>query len=544
MSPIRSLLPAALAAFAVTAGATSTARADLPDKRADRAGWIKASMTGRQAAFCGPVAAPKLPGGADPDFVANQVKKQWEEAELGAVKLDAAMALANALCKFPGNPDLQRGLMPLWQQFTRHYGLGARDLADVAALQDPARAKIPLETRAPKDARFADVDGPTEVLVAKQHLVTSYGMDFMSYAQMLDTTPSAPEHLKVAFVEACVDGYHGTITRWAICKADALSLDRKRFDRELADAKLDPRHRLEAKLRFVQLQHAVQARAAKLAAEAKQDGGVAKVIDALPAKAAATWAEEKQPYEAMLAWSYRLVDDARAGNKRLLDGCEEELQAHLKAYLKAKAPATPDDLRDAFKDNIGSQLGNAAALCFVRDEAARTFWSGLSSGFAERWGLRTMIWHALASEKIEFDTDRGRDPLGLPRPVILYANASAATSSGTIATMKEAGGGFEITFKKETWKEPVCKQWKESNRIDGIDLKTGKLLYRSYCAKSGMETRSSTATPVTLDKRYAAGLKVGVAAAFVRNRDGSAYPTAVYADKKRAKLVGAFGVPY
>ena len=110
--------------------------------------------------------------------------------------------------------------------------------------------------------------------------------------------------------------------------------------------------------------------------------------------------------------------------------------------------------------------------------------------------------------------------------------------------MADTGDAFELTFKKETWKEQVCKQWKESNRIDGIDPATGKLIYRTSCVKTGTETRSSTATPVTVPKALATGLAVGVAASFVRNGDGTGYPTAVYADKKRTKLVGAFGVTY
>ena len=110
--------------------------------------------------------------------------------------------------------------------------------------------------------------------------------------------------------------------------------------------------------------------------------------------------------------------------------------------------------------------------------------------------------------------------------------------------LTEDGDTLSITFKTETWKEPVCKVWKETNRIDGIDPKTGKLIYRGFCAKRGVEKRSSTPTPVTVAKAYAAGLKVGVAASFVRNDDGSAYPVTIYADKKRAKIVGAFGVLY
>lgn len=537
--------------FTTTAVAAATLMSSLlgraqaaPDKQTDRAGWIKASMEGSQAAFCGPVKPKQLTGGSDPDFVSNQVKKQWEGGTLAEVKLDTVLSLANALCKFPGNAELQAALTPLWKEFAKYYGFGAADLADVAAVQDTARAKIALETRAPKDARLADGDAPTQAMVAKSLLVTSYGMDFMSYAEMLDTTPTASEHLKVAFVEQCVDGYHGSIARWAICKEDALSLDRKKFDQELAAAKIDPRHRLDAKLRFVKLQQAVKARADQYAAEAAKDGGVAKVIDAIPAAAAKAWADDRGPNQALLAWSYKLVDESRANNKKLMDGCEDELRTHLATYLNAAKPVTADDLKNAFRDNIGSQLGNAAAVCFVRNEAAQKFWSEWSSGFAERWGRRTMIWHALVSEKIDFDTKRGTDPLGLPKPVILYANASSAGSSGTLATMKEGGSGFEITFKKESWKEPVCKTWKETNKIDGIDPKSGKLIYRTVCTKTAMETRTSTATPVTVAKVYATGLKAGVAASFVRNTDGSAYPVAIYADGKRSKLVGAFGVAF
>ena len=96
---------------------------------------------------------------------------------------------------------------------------GASEIADVATVQDPQRAKIEMPTRAPKDTRLSDADPLTQALLAKSLLVTSYGMDFMSYAEMLDTTPNASEHLKVAFVEQCVDGYRASLARWAICKA-------------------------------------------------------------------------------------------------------------------------------------------------------------------------------------------------------------------------------------------------------------------------------------------------------------------------------------
>lgn len=539
------LIPSTIAALAFAATALSSpARAGLPDKKTDRAGWIKGSMEGKQAKFCGPVEPKKLSGGSDPDFVTNQVKKQWEGVALTEIKLDTAMFLANAICKFPGNPDLQKELMPLWTSWTTFYGFGPKDLADVATAQDPNLKRLPRQDRGPKDARLSEVDARTQVLVAKDNLVTAYGMDFMSYAEILDTTPTASEHLKVAFVEKCVDSYHGSIARWAICKADALSLDRKRFDKELAAATMNPGDRLEAKLRFVQLQKVVADRAAKFQAEAAKDDGVTTVIETLPATANKQWDTESAANGALLAWTYKLVDDSRANNKKFMNGCEDELRIHLASYLTAKAPRTADDMKNAFRDNIGSQLGSAAARCFVRNKAAQSYWATMSSGFASYWGPRTTTWHALVSKKIEFDVDRGRDPLGLPKPVILYANASSAGSSGTIASMKESGDGFELTFKKETWKETVCKQWKETDRVDGIDLKTGKLIYRSYCAKTGTETRESTATPVTVAKSYAEGLKVGVAASFVRDGDGNGYPTAIFSDKKRTKIVGAFGVLY
>lgn len=536
-------LPAAALAAALLAGATA-ASAEIPDKNQDREGWIKASMSGKQAAFCPAIEPRKLTGGADPDFVANQVAKPFDGAQPLDVELDSALTVANALCKFPGNPDLQKRLGALWQQYTSFYGLTAADHADIAAALDDGRKRIEAPTRAPEDVRFADVDGRTQALVAKGLAVTSYGMDFMSYAEMLDTAAEPSEHLKAAFVGLCVDGYNASMGRWAICKADALGLDRARFDRELAAATIDPKHRLAAKVAFVKLQHKVKAADARWTTEAGKDDGVAKVVDELPKAAAATWAEESRPHADALAWANQIVDAARANNKKLLDGCSDALRGHLGAYLTARAPRTAEDLKDAFRDNIGSQLASAAALCLVREPAAQAYWAEVSSGYAHRWGLRTMIWHAIASAKIEFDTDRGNDPIGLPRPVILYASASKGSSSGTIAAMKESGDAFEITFKKETWSEPVCKQWKETNRIDGIDLDSGRLIYRSVCVKRGTEKRESTATPVTLAKHYAAGLKVGVAASFARASDGAGYPVAVFADKKREKLVGAFGVSY
>lgn len=529
---------------ALAAVAARPARADLPDKNSDREGWIKASMSGKQAAFCPAIEPKKLTGGSDPDFVRDQVAKQWDGVAMADADLDKALFLANALCKFPGNPDLQAKLMPIWQQFTGFYGLAGADDADLAAALDPNRTRIATPDRAPKDARLADVDGRTQALVAKQLVTTTYGMEFMSYAELLDTTAAPSEHLKASFVALCADGYDASLARWAICKADALGLDRARFDKELAGPTIDPKDRLAAKLRFVKLQAKVKAAAATYDAEADKDDGVAKVLREIPDGAAASWAADQQANAAALAWANQLVDDARANNKKLLNGCEAALRTHLAPYLTARAPRTPEELKDIFRDDIGSQLASAAALCFVRDPAAQKFWADWSTGYAHHWGVRTMIWHALASTKVEFDTDRGDDPIGLPKPVILYANASSAGSSGTIATMKENGDAFDITFKKETWSEPVCKQWKETNRIDGIDLDSGRLVYRSVCVKRGVEKRSSTAEPVKVSKDLAAGLKVGVAASFVRNDDGSAYPVAIFADKKREKIVGAFGLTY
>ncbi len=522
----------------------SPASANLPDKKSDRAGWIKASMQGSQARFCGPLPAKKLRGGSDPDYVRKQVEKKWQGVKMLEVKFDQALFLANALCKFPGNPDLQRALMQLWKKWTKLYGLGRADWADFAATQDPKYKKLPWSSFGPKDTRFADVDAATQAVVAKELLVTSYGMDFMSYAEMLDSAANPSEHLKVAFVSKCLDGYKGSIARWAICKADALSLDRKRFNKELKTAKINPDARLKAKMGFVRLQHAAAARAAQYRADAARDDGVKKVVDTIPAAALKRWAAESAPHKALLEWSYKIVDDARANNKKLMNGCEDQLRDHLASYLKEKNPRTSDDLKNAFRDNIGSQLANAAALCLVRNKVAQKYWATMSSGFAEYWGPRTMTWHALVAEKIEFDTNRGRDPLGLPKPVTLYANASQGSSSGIIAKVKDSGDTVDITFKKAKWTERVCKKWKESNRVDGIDLQSGKIIYRSYCAKYGTEKRSSTPSPVTVDKAYASGLKNGLHATFTRGRGGKGYPIAIFASKKRTKIVGAFGVLY
>ncbi len=529
--------------FTILAVTTATTIAHaLPDKSSDRSGWIEASMQGPQAAFCG-VQPKKIGGPADPDFTVNQVGKDWDAKDIATVKIYDAMVLADALCKFPGNPDLQKALAPRWNAFLKFYKLGAADYADIAAVMDRSRSET-TEPAPPKEARFADLDARGQAAFAKDYVETAYGMTFMSYAELIDSLPSPSEHLRAAFVTQCVDSYAGSLGRWAICKSDALSLDRAKFDKELAAKTIDPHKRLDEKLRFVQLQGAVAARAAKIADEIKKDGGVAKVIDEIPAAAQKKWAEESGTYKALLAWTSKRLDDSRAQNKKLLDGCEDELITHLGTYLKTTKPATPEDLKAAFRDNIGSQLGQAAEACFVRNEVVQRFWADKATGFAHYVGPRTATWYALAGAKIEFDTNRGNDPIGLPRPVILYANTSAAQSNGTIASIKDTGAGIEVTFKKESWKEPVCKAWKETNTIDGIDLKTGKLKYREVCTSRGYETRTEQAKPVTVPAKYAAGVKAGIAAIFVRGEDGTGYPIAIYADAKRTKLVGAYGVTY
>ncbi len=268
------------------------------------------------------------------------------------------------------------------------------------------------------------------------------------------------------------------------------------------------------------------------------------VIETIPIVALAQWDKESAPYKELLAWVHKVVDDARARNKKLMNGCEHQLRKHLATYLQAKQPRILEDLKYAFRDNIGSQLAAAASLCLVRKPAAQKYWANASAGFAEHWGPRTAIWHALASAKIDFDTDRGRDPLGLPKPVILYFNGSSGYPTGPIAKMKEAGDTIEVSFKKITWKERICKAWRQTNKVDRIDFRSGKIIYRSYCTKYGTEKRSSQATPVTVDKGDAAGLKKKLPVRFVRDADGNGYPVTVFASNKRKKIIGAFGITY
>ncbi len=534
----------ALAALPIAALlATAPAAAEIPDKNKDREGWIAASMAGTPASFCGPMAPKKRTGPADPDFMADQVAGQWDGVSPADADLDKAVYLANALCKFPGNPDLQAKLTPLWQAFVSFYGFGAADLADVAVLFDKDRKRTSLPSKGPADTRLSEVDGPIQLLVAKDHLVKSYNMSFMSYAEMLDITAKPSQHLLAAFVGECVDSYHGSIARWAICKADALALDRARLDAELAGPAIDPDARLTAKMKFVRLQQTVKAQAARFAAEAAKDSGVAKVVDEIPAAATKAWADDVAAHGPLVTWTHDQLDRAWSNNKKAFEGCEPVLLTHLTTLLTKVKPATAEALTDALRGNLGSQLAAAAEQCFVRNKAAQTYWSQQAWGRAAHRGVRTAIWHALTAAPIEFDTNRGADPLGLPAPVTLYANGTASSSAGTIAKLKDTGDAVEIAFKKETWKETVCKQWKETNRIDGISA-DGKLVYRTKCVKTAVETRSSTQEPVTVAKVYAAGLKVGVAASFVRNSDGSGYPVAVFGDKKRTKLVGAYGVMY
>ena len=115
---------------------------------------------------------------------------------------------------------------------------------------------------------------------------------------------------------------------------------------------------------------------------------------------------------------------------------------------------------------------------------------------------------------------------------------------GRVASVKPDGDGVVVSFKTESWKEPVFK-CRETNKVHRITA-DGRLEYRQHCVAAGTETVKVTPRPVWIRKDLAAGITKGV---FMKWRVDSkpspaqGFPLEVYADQAQTKLLSFHGFP-
>jgi hypothetical protein len=295
------------------------------------------------------------------------------------------------------------------------------------------------------------------------------------------------EIARATFVRGCLDNDDFSYAR---CGADGRRLDRKALDKEIEDLKLNAL----GKVRAVELWNLAKARADQRDAEIKKQGDAeAKVFIDAPEAAFVAWdklyAENKKAFEEAYAVEDKLwaVPVSERQNKVQKIGCEE-LRKEWKGYATGKKPKTKEDVERVVADPVGGVLLNRLMACDAMEGqyvlaaaesfiAQRSYAGPRQAAYYAAFDAAVAAKTADASSKIAVPTRRlnpspvaklGDSVWGLKvrgltggpsdsPPTDDEKTRRSKEAKGVVAAVKKADGGYVLSFKKESWMEPVYK---------------------------------------------------------------------------------------
>jgi hypothetical protein len=248
------------------------------------------------------------------------------------------------------------------------------------------------------------------------------------------------------------------------------------------------------------------------------------------------------------------------GSKKAMAGCGAKLRPLYLAHVKSSKPSSPEEFAAAAMDDAGYPLMVAMMACDVAEgrflEAATAHGLFFTSNTNHRHGPRHAAYYTTLTVLNDIRADREKFPLDrlgwLPSTgskivdeiySSTYNKINYDKATGQIAKVKAHGDSVTVTFKTVKWKEPTYK-CRRTHRISRID-NNGNLIYEEKCKVTGSKKMSSTENPVEVPADFAGGLAPGQMVVMSLDSKGGqrhAIPTAVYADKDKKKLIGAFGI--
>jgi hypothetical protein len=257
---------------------------------------------------------------------------------------------------------------------------------------------------------------------------------------------------------------------------------------------------------------------AEITAKAKADPAIAKVIEIAEAQFK-DWAATTAARAKLTAQLAAMEAATKANKSSGFAGCEAPTRASWEQQLQgAKLPKVPSE--SALPTFISATLTSAEAyLAYAALQlcSAGTGSPGKSDVLGSdviRRGPRTATvaaWLAAESE-IKFD-DRALSMRSLLAngnlPMSPAAGAHDRQLQGVIADLAESERDVEITFKRVVEPREDCLKWRETSRIVTFRA-DGSPLYHRECLKWGVVKMDLTASPITISKALAHGLKKGM----------------------------------
>lgn len=324
----------------------------------------------------------------------------------------------------------------------------------------------------------------------------------------------------------------------ARCIGDIAVLDRKKLLQELR-ADRDNRYSVAERMwirlgvRWLDQNRAVLEEQVKK--WKAKDPAYAKMFE-IAAEQRKLWSEHQKTHAALLDLTLAMEDARATGSRKRYEGCDARTWDAWKTAIGAMPQSAFSDVviegewdtyTDAaagaiLRDPAGYLASVALILCHEHDENRDGLVEKLATHY-KLWpgarGPRTSIQAAILQAGLELDDRTER--IELPKIERVYRTKNYGTGArlATFASAKRAGKGSDnvvLTWAAKAVKHSQCVDMRTSRRISRIDA-NGNVQYERTCMKYKNVVSRTTIDPMTVNGRYAAGLKKGMLVAMIGN---------------------------
>ncbi len=278
----------------------------------------------------------------------------------------------------------------------------------------------------------------------------------------------------------------------------------------------------------------------------KDDAYKAFIFDA-PMTAYQQWQKTYASNKALMDEMHYIL--SHGDNKYLMKKvlpCSEKFFPMVKSIAKVSGANNIAELRTAFgapKDGmviasyamcqgaekhswIASYYKNIANLHFSEGPLDAAYKASVGALLQHRGDIKDAEHMTINSDRFEFPN---------------WRSGGFETRKATIQSVKKSGDTIHVSFRKETWKEPIIK-CRETRRIDSI--RNGRIVYRQKCKQTGKKTTTSQERPIDFPALHASHLKAGQFLIFSKPHTGGIpMPLRSYKSKAQKTILAIFGLP-
>ncbi len=226
--------------------------------------------------------------------------------------------------------------------------------------------------------------------------------------------------------------------------------------------------------------------------------------------------------------------------------CSEKFFPMVKSIAKASGANNVSELRAAFGAPKEAMIIASYAMCqgaekhnwiasYYKNIANLYFATGPLDA-ASKASVGALLKHRADvkdAEHMTINSDRFEFPN--------WRSGGFETRKATIQSVKKSGDTIHVSFRKESWKEPIIK-CRETRRIDSI--RNGRIVYRQKCKQTGKKTMTSQERPIDFPALHASHLKAGQFLVFSKPHTGGIpMPLRSYKSKAQKTILAIFGLP-